>query len=522
MSGGHASRWQLRPLYLIWYTVLETLDEPLDLDGDFDMQIIVRNLGVIKEAEFDLKPLTIFVGPNNEGKTWLAYTLAGIFGAYGFSQYIFAYRNGQVPDSYPLLEQAIERVQKNGNATIDVVQFLEESGEFFFDRVANFACRWLPQYMGTREASFENFKIKINQTESRGVLVERLLSFETKTEIPAGKPIFNIRKKAGERELLVFTSTQYTSSEGTPEEPVIGNFPPDVIKDFLVQSVFVLFQLLLYPAVRILPTERTTYITFPFKKSTVDTGLFTLVEKRAETDIRQSSGGILVPVGTFLSMIKSSFEYKSQERTRRSEIEKSSQQVKKFVQLARLLEQQILHGEVQISQPTEDFSSEEQNFSRQVLFRPVKNRKLEVSIASSMVKELSPLVIYLRYLALPGELLIIDEPEMNLHPEAQVKLIEFLAMLINAGLNILVTTHSPYVIDHLTNLIKANNAPNKGVICNEFYLKREDAFISKDKVSVYLIDQGKAMNAIGEDGTIELNTFGAISDRISEIYFMLD
>jgi predicted ATPase len=39
------------------------------------MKVTVRNLGVIKEAEVDLKPLTIFVGPNNAGKTWLAYTL---------------------------------------------------------------------------------------------------------------------------------------------------------------------------------------------------------------------------------------------------------------------------------------------------------------------------------------------------------------------------------------------------------------------------------------------------------------
>ena len=43
------------------------------------MKITVRNLGVIKEAEVDLKPLTIFIGPNNSGKTWLAYTLANIF-----------------------------------------------------------------------------------------------------------------------------------------------------------------------------------------------------------------------------------------------------------------------------------------------------------------------------------------------------------------------------------------------------------------------------------------------------------
>jgi len=138
------------------------------------------------------------------------------------------------------------------------------------------------------------------------------------------------------------------------------------------------------------------------------------------------------------------------------------------------------------------------------------------------VKELSPLVLYLRYLAKPGELLIIDEPEMNLHPEAQVKMTEFLTMLINAGLNILVTTHSPYVVDHLANLIKANEVEDKESIRSEFYLKRSEAFISKDKVSVYQFDpQEYARKAIEDDGVIQWNTFGEVSDRISEIYFKL-
>ena len=51
-------------------------------------------------------------------------------------------------------------------------------------------------------------------------------------------------------------------------------------------------------------------------------------------------------------------------------------------------------------------------------------------------KELAPLVFHLRYFAQPNELLIIDEPEMNLHPKAQVQVLEFLAMLVNAGLNL--------------------------------------------------------------------------------------
>ena len=32
------------------------------------MKVSVRNLGVIKEAQIDLKPLTVFIRPNNAGK----------------------------------------------------------------------------------------------------------------------------------------------------------------------------------------------------------------------------------------------------------------------------------------------------------------------------------------------------------------------------------------------------------------------------------------------------------------------
>jgi predicted ATPase len=53
------------------------------------MKITVRNLGPISaEAQFELKPLTIFIGPNNSGKTWLAYVLAAVFGELGLREFI--------------------------------------------------------------------------------------------------------------------------------------------------------------------------------------------------------------------------------------------------------------------------------------------------------------------------------------------------------------------------------------------------------------------------------------------------
>lgn len=47
-----------------------------------------------------------------------------------------------------------------------------------------------------------------------------------------------------------------------------------------------------------------------------------------------------------------------------------------------------------------------------------------------------------------GSFVFIDEPETNLHPDWQVKLMEVLLVLAQAGVNIVITTHS-------TDLLKA-------------------------------------------------------------------
>jgi predicted ATPase len=135
-----------------------------------------------------------------------------------------------------------------------------------------------------------------------------------------------------------------------------------------------------------------------------------------------------------------------------------------------------------------------------------------------MIKELAPLVFHLRYFAQPNELLVIDEPEMNLHPKAQVQVLEFLAMLVNAGLNVLITTHSPYIMDHLSNLIQAYQHSDKESIREEFFLKDCSAFIDEKRVSTYLIDKGTVINAL-HNKELDWDTFGEISDRLSEIFF---
>ena len=62
-----------------------------------------------------------------------------------------------------------------------------------------------------------------------------------------------------------------------------------------------------------------------------------------------------------------------------------------------------------------------------------KSKKLPIHLTASIVKTLSSLVFYLKYLAKKNDLIIIDEPELNLHPDNQVILTRLFARLINNG-----------------------------------------------------------------------------------------
>jgi predicted ATPase len=56
------------------------------------MKIRFENFGNIKEGEIELKPLTVFIGPNNTGKTYCAYSIYGIF------DYTPIYISGNIED----------------------------------------------------------------------------------------------------------------------------------------------------------------------------------------------------------------------------------------------------------------------------------------------------------------------------------------------------------------------------------------------------------------------------------------
>jgi hypothetical protein len=497
------------------------------------LKIKIQKLGNIQNSEFDLRPLTVLVGPNNTGKTWLAYVLSAIFGPPSIRPYTQAYVENQLPETYPPLDDAIEQVLTRGDTKIDLYSFAEIYGENYFNNVAKFSHRWMSDYMSTQYAHFDESDLLLSLDEMKESFLRRVKNFSFKSSI--SNQLLTISKKSGENIVYI-----YTSSENEDNEQITKRLPAEVIKEFLVHRLLQTIHRSLYPQVRVFPTERIAIITFNFgeapqrlnrpfalsedKVKDLIKALEGVVPGLLEPAAEQNIGGtesiqpmkkVIGPVSSFIEMFREILEIGPKEVENRKRAAHNNGNIQMYCDLADVLETEILAGNVA-------FSTDEPDPRRDILFQPTQNVHMEIPIASSMVKELSSLVLYLRYLAKPGELVIIDEPEMNLHPLAQVKIIELLAALVNAGLHILITTHSTYVVDHLGNLIEASRHAKKEEIIGKFMLEREDAFIDQEKVSVYEItEKGEMENILAEDGTIDWKTFSNVTEFVQQVHFEL-
>ena len=64
------------------------------------------------------------------------------------------------------------------------------------------------------------------------------------------------------------------------------------------------------------------------------------------------------------------------------------------------------------------------------------------------------MVLYLRHVVRPGDVIIIEEPEAHLHPEMQVEFTRQLAAAVRAGVRVIATTHSEWILEELANLAR--------------------------------------------------------------------
>lgn len=125
--------------------------------------------------------------------------------------------------------------------------------------------------------------------------------------------------------------------------------------------------------------------------------------------------------------------------------------------LAQEFENEIVHGGIIVKKKDKHLSD--------LLYR-IQGHHIPLNRASSTVSELAPLILYLRYYVKPGDTLIIEEPEAHLHPANQLILARLLVKLIRKDVNVVITTHSAFLLDQLSNLIVANKIQSEDILKN--------------------------------------------------------
>ena len=283
------------------------------------MKVEIRNLGVIEKAEIDLKPLTVFIGGNGEGKTWAAYTLSAIFGLHGYRHYLKAYLDGNTQEGYPTLDSALEQLFEEGNAQIDMIQFANDYAKNYINDVARLTPNRMRSFMATERAKFNDLHVHLNLAETKAEFLERIKAASVQKKISLG--LLNALKETGDG-ILYFYS----------EEDILKKLPRKAIQQFVVREIFQILHRAFYAYIYTFPTERTTFITFPFSSFQLrEVRIEELLTDTDQSEFEQRGTPLVEPVKNFLNMILLS--YQKEHRQRREEEINKNPQLGEYVKL---------------------------------------------------------------------------------------------------------------------------------------------------------------------------------------------
>ena len=151
-------------------------------------------------------------------------------------------------------------------------------------------------------------------------------------------------------------------------------------------------------------------------------------------------------------------------------------------------------------------------------------KPIGLHLTSSAVKSLFALWFYLEHQAVPGNLLMIDEPELNLHPSSQREIARLLVRIVNAGMNVAISTHSDYIVRELNIMIMLHQEGASSL--RKRYKYRDDEVLDPEKVGAYLFDRNTIDSfPLAPSRGIYATTFDDIiekmNDDYTEIYYSL-
>ena len=124
-----------------------------------------------------------------------------------------------------------------------------------------------------------------------------------------------------------------------------------------------------------------------------------------------------------------------------------------------------------------------------------------------------------------GEIFYIEEPEAHLFPEAQSLLMEFLiGQLISkrARRNLILTTHSPYILAKLNNFLKAGivgRSKRSSEAVSQVVSR--DCWLTPKRVRAYALDDDVLTDLMDVDGLVDAHYIDSVSDKVSREFSKL-
>lgn len=155
-----------------------------------------------------------------------------------------------------------------------------------------------------------------------------------------------------------------------------------------------------------------------------------------------------------------------------------------------------------------------------ILYKNKKDFELEMGLVSSTVKTLVGFYLYIKYCAKEGDIIFIDEIELNLHPRNQLELIKLFNILTKYGIKFIVSTHSPLIMQEINNMIlyeeKKKNSNIEKV--NIEYNVNQNYGIDKDDINVWFLNDGTVNELKVDEEGVETSTFNKVVAKINNFY----
>lgn len=415
----------------------------------------VQNFGPIVDADVEVRPLTVFVGPSNTGKSYLAVLIYALHRSLGRHRNVRGgwrmFRARRPLPSLKLSPSIRETVadwvhqlsseQQPQPALpprllMHIRRALEQAGPLQ-DAIVGELRRCfgvedvddLVRHPSSSDVSHVGIRIR-HSAGLRPVSYRFNFGLEAKGEGPTG----NVPDLA--------MHLREATSKGFDLPPFTRHDAPNRLEqDYMIGSVVDrAYHYILGPIAELayyLPADRTGVMhSHNVVVGTLVQGA-TTAGLRPSTDVPLLSGVLadfldqLIAVGTPGGMRRN-----------------------KRVALASAVEENVLQGTIGVDSEALGYPT--------FTYRPENWKKdLPLLRASSMVSELAPVVLYLRHWVQPGDTFIIEEPEAHLHPAMQAAFARELARLVRAGIRIVITTHSEWLLEQIGNLVRLSSLSNK-------------------------------------------------------------